>query len=232
MEKKNRITILSIVEIMVSVAWMISALLFGRPGEWAFYIWGGYVFAVISFILTFVGLYYFSRYIDKIDVEISAVPFVILCIYYGVSLIGNTYFAITYNGFLRKSVIVTNLFLTVVYAAVLLYANLSVKHMIHVNEQITKKISKTDACRVNISNLCLMVESVEVKKELEKLKEIVAYSDTMAVSWAEGKEGAFNNKLDEIYSMILQKNSDQVIIAAIDQAIMIWKSRNIANINK
>lgn len=232
MKKTNKITMLSVIEIMFSVAWIIIALLFGRPAEGAFYFWGGVIFAIISFILTFLGLYYFSVHIDKINVEISAIPLVILCIYYGTSFVGNAFFAITYNGFPRKSVIAINLLLTVVYVSVLLYANSYIRHMEYINEQMAQRISKTDLCKVNVSNLCLMAESAKVKKELEELKQLVAYSDTMVLPWAEGKERAFNNKLDEIYSLISRGSSDEEIIASIKQAVIIWKSRNIANMNK
>ena len=232
MKKENYVTILSIVETMASVAWIIIVLLFAKIDEPEFFLWGGFIFAIIGFVLTFAGMFYFSGKRKQIGVEIAFAPYYFLCVYYVASLLLNTIFAIRYDGEPNKFVFVGNLILYVVYGSILLYANSYVAHMTGVNEKISAKTSKHDNYRMNLSNLVTMANTKEVKDSLKKLKELVDYSGNVSVAWAENHETLFIDKLNEIYILMSKNAPDAEIIAVVQQATDIWKNRNIVVTNK
>ena len=232
MKKDSRITTLSIVEVMVSIAWIIIVLIFAKSGELAFYLWGGFIFAIMAFVLTFMGMFFFTEKRKKIGVEISGTPYYFLCAYYIVSLVLNTIFAFTYNGGKNRFVFIGNIVLFVIYASILLYANSYIEHMVHVSETLAAKTVVNDNYRINLSNLITMARTEKEKNSLKKLKEMVDYSSNINVAGGLDKEKYFIEKLNEIYALMSQNAPEESVVNAIQEAITIWQGRNIAVINK
>lgn len=232
MKKDNRVSNLSLVEALVSVAWIIIILLLVDIDGPEFFLWGGFIFAIIAFAITFLGIYYFTDKIRRIGVEIGSTPIYYLGLYYVASLILNTIFALTYQGQPNKMVFVMNLILYVIYGSILIYVNRYIDHMVYVNDTLAVKTSRYDTHRVNISNLVNMANTPEVKNELKKLKEMIDYSSNVSVVWAEDRERQFIDKINDIYTLMSQNASNDAILSEVQQATDIWKSRNIVMSNK
>ena len=232
MKKGNTVTTISKVEVLVSIAWILIVLLYGQIDDPGFYIWGGVVFALIAFVLTFLGMYYFSSYIFKTAVEIVVVPYYFLTLFYFASVLSNTIFAFRYDGESNRFVLVWNIILYVVYGATLLYANTYVSHMAEVSQVLETKVTRNDNHRMNLSNLIVIAKDPDEQAKLKALKELVDYSSNIATPMAEENERLFIQKLNEIYSLISTNGDKQQVLAAIEQATDIWKCRNAAIMNR
>lgn len=232
MKKSNYLSTSPMIVGMISAVWIISVLLLAEIDGPQFFIWSGFIFAVIDFVLTIVGTYFFAEKIKNVVEEISIVPCWYMGIFFFVALSMNSFFAFIYNGEPKKIVIILNLILYVVYASILLYINSYLKHMTEVNERIAAKTSVNDEYKMTVSILMGMAKTLEVKGSIQKLKDLIDYSDNVSVKWAENNERQFQEKLSEIQVMLSQNEADEVVISQVQDAIEIWKRRNIVVTNR
>lgn len=232
MKKNNSTTILPIIVGMISIVWIICILLLANIDGIEFFLWSGFSFAVIDFVLTFLGMKYFAGRINEIGVEISITPCWILSIFFLVTTSINTIFVIKYDGEINVYVIIANLISYVIYGSILLYANSYVNHMIEIDAKIAEKTSSNDDCRMRVSMLMGMAKTPAVKSSIQSLKELIDYSNNTSGVWAGGTEKMFMEKLDQINVLIAQNEPDEVIVSQVQCATEIWKRRNVVITNK
>lgn len=232
MKNNFNLKAITIVEAMIALVWIVIVLLFGTIDDPGFYLWGGVIFAIIACGLTILGTCFFLGAFGKVDVEVTGVPFYFLGVFLMASLVSNLVFSLRYNGESNRFVIILNLLLYLFYGIILLGAYYYITHVGEAGAVLSEKVSDYEILRSALSDLLVSAQEPETKAKLKELKELVDYSSNISVAGAKTTEEIFMRKLNEIQQLILTNADKEVVEKVIQQAVELWKKRNVINTNR
>lgn len=226
MKVNDSIRKIFIIELLLFIGWCVVVLAFADYDRAAFYFWGGFGFGVFAFIVAAISFLYTNIISNRNTTEINYIPVYITSVYLIAAIIVNTYFAFREKGKLNVILVSVNLLLFIVFIGLRLYTD---DYQIRVDKQTVHsatKIKPITTISAKLGILVSMATDADVKKQLLKLKETVDYSSNVSQGFSEESENLFLLQLNQIETMISEKQDKELISKKIQESMVVWKSRN------
>ena len=223
----SRISRMMITAAIVFAAWfaIIWTVVIDKPmGTFAVF---GISAASIAWIITELAINKIKEIDNPNLTEINMLSYANGLGYLLASLIANT--VICYYGILSKPLIIpvaVNVVLLVLFLLAHAYLPVYGKRVKETVDKINKVTVNYSDFTTKISEIRSLAEDESVKKEIDKLQELFAYSANTTTDSSTQVEEAFWNQLNSIEASITNNENPQEQTALIKQAVSIWKQRN------
>lgn len=210
---------------IIAAIWNLLVFVLSDPDKREFLFWGGYAFAMLAFVITAVMTLFIKG--DK-DASISSrtPALVYTCAYFIVSLILNTIFVCISEGDNRVVVVLPNVIILLVYAAVMVFAFYVTGRIAQNDKELYGGAAILDGLAIQISGMASLCEDAQVKSELKVLGEAVEYSNIIGNDSTKELETRFRSQIIEIQAMIDEEEEAETILKKIKSAKITLKSRN------
>lgn len=226
MRNSNLITKILIVETVVAFAWAGMTLIFTDFDTAGFYFWGGFVGAIVAFLLCIGSLFLIQQRDESSMTEINAIPVWISLVYLSLALVVNSIFIFIRDDGPAKPLVISNVVLFVLFFATRMYTENYAQRVEEQAELMTEKTQSVADISARIGIILGMTTDNDVKKKLLSLKEMVNYSTNINHSGTEQIEAQFIAQLRGIEGLIHNRSDKQIILQKIDEASAVWKNRN------
>lgn len=226
MLKNDDIKKIFIIEILAFFSWFVICVAFSDIQDGGFYLWGGLIFGVISFVLAGVSLYLVEINSNRNTTEINYIPIYYTILFQIVTIIINTYFIFRGNGNLNVIVVVLNSVAIILFISLRLFTEQYVQRVDEQTIYSSKKIASFTAISVKLSTLISIEKDNEIKKKLLEVKELVDYSSNVSQPFSDQQQNLFLLQLNQIEAMILENREKKDVLNKIEEAVIIWNTRN------
>ncbi len=224
--KKLRFRLSSMLFVVIIAAiWNLLVFMLSKPENREFLFWGGYVFAMVAFVVTATIMAVSPG--DK-DASISSrTPIIAYTgMYFAVSLFLNTIFVIISKGENRIVVLLPNLIIILIYAGVMIFAFYVTGRIAQNDKELYGGAKILEGLSIQITGMADLAENAQVKAELRVLCEAVEYSNIIGNAETKELETRFRTQIIEIQSMIDEEEEAEVILKKIKSAKVTLKTRN------
>lgn len=226
MKGNDGIKKISMIELLLFISWCVVVLVFADYDRAGFYFWGGFGFGFLSFIVAGVSLLRIKTNNNRNTTEISYIPVYYTALYLIVAVIINTYFIFRVEGKRNVILVVTNLVLLVAFIAVRLYSEDLVSRVDEQTIHSAEKIRPITSISSQLATILCVTTDPDIKQQVLKLKETVDYSSNVSQGFSENSQNLFLLQLNQIESLIVEHKDKDVISKKIQEATVIWKTRN------
>ena len=187
--------------------------------------WFGFLFGLIGFVIALASTFFLGES-NHSTTETGYIPVYYTAAFTALMILLNLSFAFIPSLFLRPVLIVANLIIILVYG-VLVYG--SIRHLQRVKE-LTEyapgKMKNTADISQQLSVLLSIAKDANIRQELLKLKETVAYSNNVTQAFSEESEEVFLEQLYKIQEALSNGSDTETILAKIKDAASTWSVRN------
>lgn len=209
----------------LTVIWIVGFIL-----SWNFFLagpnyWIGFSFGLMGFAAAGISICILEKG-SRSTTETRFVPIYYTIVFIVLMMLLNLCFACMPMFSLRSVFIVANLLLLLIYG-VLFYG--AVKHFSRVNgltAYAPQKLQNTADVSRQLSVLLSLAKDADVKAELRKLKETVAYSNNTSQQFSVSDEEAFIQKLYQIQEDLSGQTDKETVLDKIKDAADTWNVRN------
>lgn len=226
MQEKDGIKKLAIIELLVCMIWCIIVLVFANYDKADFYFWGGFSFALFSFLVAGISLLLIKKKNQRNTTEIRYIPVYYTAFYLLASILINTYFVCRLAGKHNIILVVLNALIFIVFISIRLFTDGYVSRVGNQTKYSTEKTMPSTTISSKLSTLLSIATESDIKKELLKLKETVDYSSNVSQRFSENSNNLFLLLLNQIESLMVEKQDKEEIIKKIQEATVVWKTRN------
>lgn len=226
MQGNDSIKKISIIELLIFIGWCVVVLVFAEYDRAGFYFWGGFSFGFLSFIIAGVSLLLIKAKNNRNTTETSYIPVYYTAVYLLTSIIINTYFVFRATGRLNIILVVLNAVILVLFITIRLFTDGYVERVDNQTRHSATKIRPVTSISSQMAILLSITTNPDIKKHLLSLKEIVDYSSNVSQGFSEDSQNLFLIQLNHIQSLISQQKDKEEIIEKIQEATVIWKTRN------
>lgn len=210
---------------IIAAIWNLLVFVLSDPDKREFLFWGGYAFAMLAFVITAVMTLFIKG--DKDASILSRTPALVYTgAYFIVSLLLNTIFVCISKGDNRVVVVLPNVIILLVYAAVMLFAFYVTGRIAQNDKELYGGAAILDGLAIQISGMASLCEDAQVKSELKVLGEAVEYSNIIGNDSTKELETRFRSQIIEIQAMIDEEEETETILKKIKSAKVTLKSRN------
>ena len=226
MQKKDHLKNLFLIELLLFIGWCVVVLVFADYDRAGFYFWGGFGFGLLSFIVAGVSLLLTKTTSNRNTTEINFIPVYYTSVYLLVSIIINTYFIFRVTGKFNIILVVLNLTVLTAFVAIRLYINDYVARVDKQTKHSEEKIMPITTISSHLATILSVTTDPDIKKQLLKLKEMVDYSSNVSQGFLESSQKHFLLQLNQIQSLIVEKQDKEEINKKIQEATVTWQTRN------
>ena len=187
--------------------------------------WGGFILGIIAIGIT-LGYMLFFRTRSVRNEEVDYIPLICAAGYLTVALIMNTIFMLVGNDNSVKLLILLNILLILIFAAVIFFAGRYADGVAEKSEVLIEKKKNTANASLIVSSILAISTDPDVKKALKDLKARIDYSSNVTQAITQSAEDDFISKIQEIRDAVAGNADKSEILNLISQADRIWSERN------
>ena len=225
---------LQLIEALIGIAWLIVTLVCLDFETACSVTWICLTFGVISFLLVGAVIFFFLQKYNADAVEVSVIPFYFSGIYLVISVAVNTVIPIIHkateeaehSGALGKISFIINVSMLATYIMALI---LAYTYVMRINRSMTDSLERKSLYNdilASLSSLKDIVQDAEIKKDVDNLHELVAYSSNITKNSAWETEERILFLLNEMTQIVASGESRDAMKNKIQEATVLWKRRN------
>lgn len=187
--------------------------------------WGGFILGIIAIGITFAYMLFFRTRSIRNE-EVDFIPLICAAGYLAVALIMNTIFMLIGNDNSVKLLVLLNILLILIFAAVIFFAGRYADGVAKKSEILIDKKKNTANASLLISSILAISTDPDVKKALKDLKTRIDYSSNVTQAISQSAEDSFISKAEQIRNAVTGNENKSDVLNLICEADRIWSERN------
>ena len=207
------------------VLWNVLVFTIANLKEARHYFWFGYAFIFLAFLVA-AGTTWLFKGGKNVTFSVLTPVYLFTIIYFIITFILNTIFMIICTGTNAKAIVIPNVVVILLYAAIMVVAYVGMSHIKNTNAVIDEKVAALKLSAIKVGQIAAIAEDGEVISALNGLREAIEYSDPMGIPVTAALEADINFKIAEIGSAVENGDEKEIILKKINFAFNKLKERN------
>ncbi len=146
-------------------------------------------------------------------------------VYFGVTLVANFFF-LCFSSEKTKANLIINMIIIALYVIVMIFCYMGLRHINNDDKVVEQKVKSLKLLLVKVSSLIYKATDADVKKKLEKLKDLIDYSDPMGVAETKDAEEEIEQQIEVIGGLLRDGVDATAVLSAVEDCINKVEIRN------
>jgi ABC-type multidrug transport system fused ATPase/permease subunit len=210
----------------LAILWCVILIFFVGYDEDKTYYLAGFVFGLVSFLITALVHLLVTWRVNHNTTEITMIPGYASSAYVVISVIVNLIFVYQTSTLAGAVCVVINVLAIIAYFVVV-FGNVQYANRVTAQaDRMNYKTSQIGLIKSKLASAIGMCDTPEVRTRLVELKQKVDYSDNLSQDIVVGEESRFYEQLNMISDLISSKSDKELVLAEIEKADRTWMTRN------